>query len=183
MGCIEKAFRVRCLLSRAEAQYLHACAKQAPDGEFVELGPFQGGSTTIIASVTDERGLPLTTIDDFHYQKKRGKSSPEAVRENLRAAGIEAIPRVVKGDSADVPERIESVAFLFIDTEHKAARLNMELDAWLPLMMEGGVIALHDYAWPERFPEMITVIDRRLGDSDEWERVGLVNHLVAFRRV
>lgn len=186
MDCIDKAFGVRCMLGRDEARFLLDCARESPDGEFVELGPYFGASTIIIATVANERGLPLTTIDrftgDFGTQSWK-PSSPEALRQNLKDAGIDVFPCIIEGDSADVPDGLGPVAFLFIDTDHNAATLGPELDAWLPLVTKDGVVALHDYDWPGRFPEMIPLIDERLGDSDEWERIGLVSHLVAFRRV
>jgi predicted O-methyltransferase YrrM len=174
------------MLGRDEAQFLYDCAREAPDGEFVELGPYFGASTIIIASVVNERGLPFTTIDQFTGDfgtQNYDASSPEILRQNLRGTGIDPLPCIIEGDSADVPGGLGLLSFLFVDTDHNAATLEPELDAWLPLVMCGGVVALHDYDWPGRFPEMIEVIDRRLGDSDEWEHIGLVNHLVAFRRV
>jgi predicted O-methyltransferase YrrM len=186
MDCIDKAFKVRCLLGRDEARFLYDCARGAPDGEFVELGPYFGASTIIIASVANERGLPFTTIDRFTGDfgtHSHDPSSPEILRQNLEGAGIDPLPCIIEGDSANVPDGLGLISFLFVDTDHNAATLGPELDAWLPLVMEGGVVALHDYNWPGRFPEMIEVIDRRLGESDEWERIGLATHLVAFRRV
>ena len=180
MALIDEVMALHTLCTREEYGFLRECAESAPDGLFVELGTFQGASTIVIADVANERGLPCLTIDNFSMQ--RTPTNPQVVRNNLSRAGIDPLPRIVSSQSHIVPNDVGKVAFLFIDTDHRAEVLNPELDAWLPLVSPGGIVALHDYNCPERYPTMTPAIDGRLGDSDEWERIGLVGHLVAFQR-
>lgn len=157
----------------------------APDGHFVELGPWMGATTIAIARVANERGAEFVTVDRFTADfglNDNVASSPEALRENLVAAGIDPLPCIVEGDSSDVPESIESVGFLFIDTEHDAKTVGRELSAWLPLTVPGAVIAFHDYGWHDRYPDYTPAIDRNLKRIGEWELVGQVGYMAGFKR-
>lgn len=181
MAIIDKAMIPDHLCIKEEYEFLAQCAEMAPDGQFVELGPWMGASTIMIADVANRRGLPFVTVDSFPdgFSTHRPPSAHK-LRVNLTHAGIDPLPRIVETESHIVPDGIDNAAFLFIDTDHQAGVLNRELDAWLPLMVVDGVVVLHDY-W-DRFPEMKPVIDRRLGSNPAFVKMGLVHHMIAFRR-
>jgi len=145
------------------------------DGAYVELGCYQGRTT---AAILDAITGVLLSIDNFTYAPPSlGPSNQQTVCKHLgRLAGRW---HCAVGDSTEVPAGIAEVAFLFIDTDHRAIVLNAELDAWLPLMQPGSVIVLHDYC--DRHPEMAPVIDQRLGGDLNWERIGLEGATIAFR--
>lgn len=177
--------RPMAMTSDAEREFLAECAAMAPDGHFVELGPWMGATTISIARVANERDAEFLTIDRFTAAfglNDNVASSPDTVRENLAAAGIDPLPRIVEGDSSDVPEGIESVAFLFIDTEHTADVVCQELDAWLPLLLPDAVLALHDYGWTSRYPDYTPAIDRRLRQDGDWAVIGQVGYMAGFQR-
>jgi len=169
---IDIALGFKPLCGRDEYELLQRCTEMAPTGQYIELGAYFGASTAVIADTANKRGLPMISID---------RNPRVEVIDNLKGAGIDPLPRIVKGQSHIVPDGVNSVAFLFIDTKHDARTLTGELDAWLPLLVPGGIVALHDY-WSERFPEMVPTIDRRLGDHPAFEQVDLVRHMIAFRR-
>lgn len=161
-----------------ELAFLRACAAIAPrDGAYIELGCYQGRST---AAILDGTVCELISIDDFSYAPPDlGPSSASVVAAHL---GIRCDRwRCVMGDSAHVPPTVERVAFIFVDTEHTASRLTIELDAWLPLTVPGAVVVLHDYG--PRFPGIVAVADRRLGHAREWEMIGREATMIAFRKV
>lgn len=178
-----------------ELAFLHQLALTAPPGlPMVELGTFQGRTAAILCAVAQETGSEVVTIDNYihdgaftgNYKALANDpdygQSPEKyaqlTRENLAKLGFQA--RVIVGDSAVVPQGIEEVGLLFIDSEHARERFNAECDAWLPLIVKGGILACHDYKQPD-WPVMTPAIDDRIGEN-EWERLGLVNWLVAFRK-
>jgi hypothetical protein len=180
-----------------ELAFLHQLALMAPPGlPMVELGTFQGRTATMLCAVAQENGSEVITIDNYvhdgaftgHYKAladdpdygRTPEEYAELTRENLAGLGFEA--RVVIGDSAVVPEGIEDIGFLFIDSEHLAHRFKAECDAWLPLMVPGAILACHDYeCW--QWPEMTPAINDQIRSKPEWEYVGLVNWLIGFKKL
>jgi len=181
-----------------ELAFLHQLALMAPPGlPMIELGTFQGRTAAMLCAVAQETGSEVITIDNYvhdgaftgHYKAldndpdygKRPQEYAELTRKNLTSLGFEA--RVVIGDSSIVPEGIEEIGFLFIDSEHTAYRFKRECDAWLPLMVTGGILACHDYEQPQ-WTEMTPAINERIRSKPEqWEYLGLVNWLVGFRKL
>lgn len=47
-----------------------------------------------------------------------------------------------------------SLQFLLLDTVHDPYYIGKELDAWIPKLKKGGIIARHDYHWPG-IPELV----------------------------
>ena len=158
-------------LNKEEGTFLYRLALDAPKGEmFVELGTGQGMSAAILCAAAKETNSRVITIDH---------SADDGAEETLRNLGIDA--RVVIGDSAVIPDGIDRIGLLFIDTKHTRKRLYKELDAWLPLLMEGGILAFHDYG---SYQEMEPAIDERIRDkTDEWEYLGLARWMIGFRRL
>ena len=168
-----------------EMNALGYAATLAPKGSpFVELGPYHGRSTIILSGIAKRCGHEVVTIDNFSIQRMVLDpttiipSSVEIIERNVAPTGANV--RVIEGPSHVVPEGIGEVGLLFIDTDHRAECLNRELDAWLPLMLPRSVIALHDYCI--LYPDLIEVMNRRLGLSDEWRFVALLDKLIVFWR-
>jgi len=171
------------LTSEQERRWLAECAELAPEGIFVELGPWMGATTAAIARVANVRRAPFVTVDRFTDDfglDKHAASSVETLKENLVKAGVDPLPRIVVSESSEVPDGVEGVAFLFIDTSHNAETVFCELDAWLPLMVPGAVLVFHDYGWDERYPDYTPAIDRRLAQGD-WELLEQVGYMAGFR--
>jgi cephalosporin hydroxylase len=170
---------IKGLTTREELELVQQQAKLAikrlPRGSVVELGAFQGRATVALCQVA---GDGVISIDNFVMQH-HGENNEHKLRQNCREAGVD--PEIVRRVSHFVPEQVTSVAFLLIDTDHRAAALNRELDAWLPLMSVGSCICLHDYNC-EKWPEVTDVADTRL-IAPLWARAGIVGLMATFVRV
>jgi len=183
----------RCLAP--ELIFLNQLAMVAPPGlPMVELGTFQGRTAAVICAAARQIGSDVVTIDNYAqdpafttwpkgYEEdpecgKEPEEYAELTRQNLARLGFR--PQIVIGDTATVPDGIEEVGFLFIDSEHTPEKFKEECDAWLPLMGPGSVLACHDYRQPT-WPKMTPAIDERI-TPDEWENLGLVIWLVGFKR-
>ena len=183
----------RCLAP--ELIFLNQMARVAPWGKpIVELGTFQGRTAAPLCEAAKELEAEVITIDNYVHDPafiawpkgyeddpdcgKEPEEYAELTRQNLARLGFH--PRVVVGDSAIVPEGIEEVGMLVIDSAHNAERFNAECDAWLPLMGMGSILACHDYSQPA-WPEMTPAIDERI-TADEWEELGLVIWMKGFRK-
>lgn len=124
-------------------------AATAPEGCFVEVGVYKGGSAAWLAEVARQQGRQLYLYDTFagipyagpldqHVVGDFGDTSAEAVR----AALPDAV--VIEGVFPNSLVRMPPVAFAHIDCDQyeavKAACL-----ALTPLMVSGGIMVFDDY--------------------------------------
>lgn len=167
------------LISYNEVKYLIDCVWLVPENtQVVELGPYQGKSTAAICATASRRGLEVITIDNFQWAFRYGASSAKSVYDNLEPFGAKLT--VVVSDSRKVPQKIDKVGFLFADTTHTAEHLNAEFDVWLPHIVAGGVVMVHDYH-PD-FPGVVSVVEHRLRNSEDWNFLGQKQTLIAFQK-
>lgn len=167
------------LTTRDELLLAQEHAKQAvaavPAGSVVELGAFQGRATIALCQAVGDN---VISIDNFVMQH-HGENNEHKLRQNCRAAGVD--PVIVRRASHIVPDAICAVAFLLVDTDHRAEALNRELSAWLPFIPVGGCVCLHDYNC-SKWPDVTTVADTRLV-GPEWCRTEVVTRMAAFRKL
>jgi len=150
-------------------------------GLVVELGTFKGRSTAAICGAVVDRPGHLFVIGIDHFKMQHhGKNDLWTTHNNLAALGY--FPGLMRAESTKPQPSIKQVSALIIDTDHKASVLNKELDEWLPKIVDGGVIILHDYG-SAKWPEITDVVDQRLTNSSDWELLGLAGMMVAFRKL
>jgi len=182
------AMSVAGLCAEPEVRHLYRLALQAPPGlPMVELGTCEGRTTLVLCAAAQQLGSKVITIDNYTFEDPwtKHRYAPEVhaaqVREMLAAYGCEA--EVMIGDSADVPDGVDEIGLLFIDSEHTAERFSMELGAWLPLLVKDGIAAFHDYNQPT-WVEMTPAIDEVFRSCpQDWEFLGLEIWLIGFRRL
>ena len=157
-----------------EIQFLYGLALNAPMGlTFVELGTYQGRTAAVLCAAAEEVDSQVVTISNV---------PEEGVEDRLSRLGF--YPRVVIGDSAVIPNGVHRISLLFIDSEHTREQLYKELDTWLPLLVQGGILAFHDYNENGHGKVMTPAIDERIRNkTDEWEYLGLARWLIGFRRL
>ena len=198
MGIIDLATKAMYIPGRfhlMELIQLYEWALDAPPKlPIVELGTFQGRTAAVLCIAAQQIGSEVVTIDNYTVdpvfnggrEPLPGEPGPnklpeeyaELTRQNL--ARLALCARIVIGDSATVPEGIEEIGMLFIDSAHNAERFNAECDAWLPLMGEGSILACHDYK-STRWPEITPVIGRRFREQmREWKCWGRTMTLIGF---
>jgi len=166
-----------------ELTLLYQLCFQAPaDGWFVELGSYKGRSSVAICQGAEELDRQVMLIDNFTPIVKRGwqdkHGTASLLRCNLESFGF--YPVIIDGDSRVVPDVLpkgESVAFLFIDSNHAPEHFEDELDNWQERLLPGAIITCHDYANP-KCAGLGPMIDKRLGHL---KRLDLVDSTVAFR--
>lgn len=129
-----------------EGRLLYDIARQV-NGPIVELGAYQGRSTICIALAAR---FGFTTVDTFQGSKEHVANSLvppyEGFKKNLIAFGLWDRTRVFVGDAAIAAQSFadKSVHFLFVDADHEYLAIARQLEAWIPKMVVGGVVALHD---------------------------------------
>ncbi len=68
-------------------------------------------------------------------------------------------------DSAEAARYFDykSLDFVFLDTGHNEAAIRRDIEAWLPKVKSGGVIAGHDYT--EEWADVIKVVGEYFGEQ------------------
>jgi predicted O-methyltransferase YrrM len=114
----------------------------------IEVGVYTGQSAAylmeaIICFFGDKGGIGLHTLDlvDFEMTKHR-------TRENLERYPMGTFHEL---DSVEASKLYAdaSLDFVFIDADHRYEMVARDIDAWLPKVKRGGIIAGHDFCnWP-----------------------------------
>ncbi len=165
------------LMSADEAASLIAAADRAPQGAQVEVGRFTGGSTLLLAAAARRAGRgPVHSVDIEHkpvvdYLLARHQLQPHVWLHQGPSAGI------ADGWRAARPE--PSVGFLFIDGDHSYEGVAADLWHWTPLVVNGGLVALHDANLPGM--GVSRAVYHHLPES-QWTRIGQTDSLVLYQR-
>jgi MMP 1-O-methyltransferase len=140
-------------LTYEEGERLYSLASACTGrGVIVEIGSFHGKSTICLALGSKAgKQVPVYAIDPHR------RPSWDPFLANLERAGVSDLVRPIRARSqkaaADFDERIE---LLFIDGNHRYKRVRQDFNRWVPKVVEGGIVAMHDTTWfagPKRIAE------------------------------
>ena len=127
-----------------------------PSGStFVEIGSWKGKSTAFMAVEIANSGkkIDFYCVDTFEgsvehqnnpelphlYEIFKNNMKPvEGYYKDLRMTSLQAVQQF-----AD-----ESLDFVFIDGSHEYQDIKDDINAWLPKVKRGGILAGHDYYFP-----------------------------------
>lgn len=164
---IEQAMKIKGKTSRQELAALHQWAIWAPDGAAVEVGALHGRSVTVWAEARRNRGEMYVVDDEWR----------DTLLGNLPDGTIG-----LRGLSWEVVDDLPPLAFCFIDADHGIDAFPKDLTMYAAKIVEGGVIAFHDY--DENRPEFAV---KRYVDAwqsmVQWARLEQVGSLVGFVRI
>lgn len=160
------------LITEGEAMFLYDTALAAPRGQWVELGTYQGRSAAILARAARDNGSTVMSIDNYSYLNHPQIGQPAR---NLARFGLGVDFR--DGDSRIVPDDVDEVGLLHVDSDHTAAHVRAELDAWLPRLSMGGVAVFHDY--DDTYPDVRAVADERMAG---YRIIGRERRMIAYRK-
>jgi predicted O-methyltransferase YrrM len=125
--------------------------------EVVELGT--GPGWTAIALAIADPARRVTSYDPVVQEHRDDylKLVPEQVRERIRLVAGEG--------AAGAAAHAGGVELLFVDSTHECAATVAELQAWESRLVDGALVALHDYRHPD-FPGVAEAV-RELGIEGE----------------
>lgn len=174
----ETTVRATVLMRDEEIALLLDAADQAPAGHVVEIGRFAGGSTMLLASAARSRGLaPVWSVD----------RAPLAIASYVaRLNRLDTCIRWIDADSAGAAsawgamQQAPGIGLLLIDGDHTYDGVCRDLDAWLPFVIPGGRVLLHDAGMPDMGVSRAAHHHlQSRSDYQTWRRAG---SLLAFTR-
>lgn len=187
-SALQAVSRIDGWLSDLEAEALYDFARAA-DGPIVEIGSWQGRSTAALAHGSMAgNGHDIYAVDCFAPAKcvVTGEpveaSSPELLRSNLDAAGVNGLVKIVPHPSQNAVSEIPNeIGLLFVDGAHDYESVKRDILLFAPRVKAGGTVVLHDVI-PEE-PGVLQALDETLiADSANWQPLHRVNTAVVFRR-
>ncbi len=135
-------------------KFLALLAAGAPEGEFVEIGTSAGYSALWLSLACEQSGRMLTTFEILSAKAR-------LARRTFRAAGVEKIVKLVEGDALAGLEKMEKIAFCFLDAEKEV--YSRCYDLVVPKLVKGGLLVA-DNAINHR-ETLQPMIDRGLTDE------------------
>lgn len=135
-------------LSLREAHLLYQNAKNLKGNKVVvEIGSYLGKSTCAIAEGIRGKNINFYTIDTFENQamtEGRRNTFEEFLKNTSEYKDLITIK---KGFSYDVVKKMQNVKidFLWIDGDHTYQGVKRDIEDWVPLVKENGIVCFHDY--------------------------------------
>ena len=134
-------------LSEAQGEALFAAAAAAQGrGHIVEIGSWKGRSTVWLAAGARVAGQRVYAVD-LHAGSREDPSARtfDAFLSNIQRAGLDAVVTPLTMSSADAALQLRGgVEVLFIDGDHSEAGAQADVETWLPRVIAGGTVLMHD---------------------------------------
>jgi MMP 1-O-methyltransferase len=128
-------------LTDEEGEALYELAKHCTGrGVIVEIGSWKGKSTTCLGLGSRAgKGVRIFAVDP-HADYRFGE-----FKENMERAGIiDLVTPVPSTSQAKANDFHEPIELLFIDGSHEYEDVKADFDQWVPKVVEGGTVAVHD---------------------------------------
>lgn len=155
-------------LTYEEGETLYRLARECVGrGVIVEIGSWRGKSTTCLGLGSKAgNGVHVYAVD------RHTDGTFQEWSENVREAGIEPLVTPLKGLSQELAAEFdEPIELLFIDGAHEYELVRQDFDRWVPKVVEGGVVAMHDTVG---FPGVRKVAEESLYRSSGFKDVRFV---------
>ena len=139
--------------------FYRAIAKNLHDGDTVaEIGVWLGRSIIFLAQECQRLGkrVKFYAIDTFKGESNQkeheatvrlaGGSLRASFEANLKRCGVTDVVTIIEGDSAEsaIHFKDKSLNFVFIDAAHDYESVKRDVAAWLPKVVETGILSGHD---------------------------------------
>jgi predicted O-methyltransferase YrrM len=195
--------RIKGFLAEDEAQALYQQALRASElGPVLEIGSYCGKSTLYLGLACRTNNSTVFALDHhrgseehqrgefFHdaelYDAGEGvMDSFKEFRRNIRLAGLdEVVVPVVAGSEVASQNWRTPLAMVFIDGGHSLKAVLTDYRCWMPHLMRGGVLAIHDlFDDAHAGGQAPYAIYRMALASGLFENLGQVNSLGLLRRL
>ena len=134
-------------LSEPQGRALYHAAKMTRGrGVIVEIGSWKGRSTVWLAAGAQAVGRRIYAIDPHCGSRENPAANTLAeFQENIRRAGLADVVEPLVMTSIEAAATIaDPVELLFIDGDHSLQGARQDAEIWLPRLVCGGVVLMHD---------------------------------------
>lgn len=159
--------------SPADCERLAGLVREAPRyGRIVEIGSWEGRSTIVLANAAWPRSVHavdhwLGDVSDVTLELARSRDVHAAWLHNVTVATQGNVVEH-RGDWEQYRDSDDSpVALVFIDAAHTYEQVTAQLDAYLPLMVPGGIVCGDDFP----IAAVNEAVTERFGDAETCERL------------
>jgi predicted O-methyltransferase YrrM len=165
------------------------CVMQGVPGDVVEIGSWQGRSTSFLARAASEsKNGRFFAID--HFRGNAGKEESYVVGkedlsdlknnflENMRKLGLESEVNLMDmpNSEAAIHFHPNQIRFLFIDGDHTAEGVSRDIELFFPKLCSGAIVVFDDFS--NAFPGLLDVLDNLLKSKAITQRLSYKNTLV-----
>lgn len=163
---ITRARTIKGWMSRAELGWIAEQAQTCPTG-VVEIGCYRGRSGRAWADHLPV-GSCLYAVDHWQESPTNGDRDFEAYQQNLSDHIARDRVRLFRMRADRAVSQIQAltpaVDLVFIDGDHTYAGVQADLEAYLPLVRPGGLIAGHDFNDVPRHAGVKQAVTERFGE-------------------
>lgn len=165
------------MISPRSGQILYTlCVFQEIAGDVVEIGSWQGRSTSFLArAVKDSGNGKFHAID--HFKGNLGKESTYVVGSpdlsdlkqnflaNIERVGLAHDVRLLDMPNTQASHQIldGTVRFLFIDGDHTYEGVRKDLELFVPKLCANAIVVFDDFS--DNFPGLLTAVDEFMTKS------------------
>lgn len=178
------------MVTPQSGQMLYAlCSMQHISGDVVEIGSWQGRSTSFLArAVQDSGNGKFFAID--HFRGNLGKESSYVVGKNdlsdlktnflnnIREVGLESSVNLLDMPNIEAATQFRpgQIRFLFIDGDHTEEGVTQDIKLFFPSLCPGAIVVFDDFS--PAFPGLLEVVNDLLENEGISQCLSYKNTLV-----
>lgn len=110
------------------------------DTVVVEVGAFEGETTSILAKYTERN---IVAVDKYFSGWDMAASALNSFKENTKDCKNVILEKKTSGEAISSWSH-PMAGLIFIDAQHNFVNTHFDVETWLPKLVNGGLIALHD---------------------------------------
>lgn len=165
------------------------CYLQSMQGDVVEIGSWQGRSTSFLARAVEQSSNgKFYAIDHFrgnvgkekHYIVKKDDLSDLKVGflENIKSLGLEDAVNLLDMTNEKAVEKLNDITirFLFIDGDHTFEGVKKDIELFFPMLTKGSIVVFDDFT--EKFPGVVKAVNTLLNEKKISKKFTFHNTLV-----
>jgi len=153
-------------------------------GVIVEIGSWKGKSTIALArGAAKVHNEKIYAIDPHAVQPEEGyfEDTRADFLANIKKAGVEdrVVPMIMTSEEAARGWN-QPIRLLWIDGDHRYEPTKLDFTLWVPHLVEGGILAMHDTI-RKKGPKR--VLWENVFRSGRFQEIAIVDNITAVRKV
>jgi MoaA/NifB/PqqE/SkfB family radical SAM enzyme/tetratricopeptide (TPR) repeat protein/SAM-dependent methyltransferase len=170
-------------ISLDEAKLLYLLARDGiGSGAIVEIGSYQGYSTIWLAWGTKSKRREKVYAIDSNNTEEHGDN--EAIfRKNIERANVSDYVEPIISTSNDASKEWQSpIRLLWVDGAHDYENVKNDFVNWTRYLIDGGIIAFHDYL-SLLHPDVTKVVKKNILRANQFEILGCCETVLYAKKI